>query len=374
MSTRHEGCWIGFILVGLLAGCASPGPRFDARQPELLTGATASLSGGQTNTGSLLESAFSAIQPTNQIRPEWLIAPTNFFRLGPGDSLDIEVLGEQTSRTSVLVGPDGRIYFSLLPGLQVWGLTLTETRDLLERELARYIRIKPEVTVTLKAVGSKRVWVLGSIQNPGVYSLATPLTLLEAVSSAGGIAGIPGTLSGAPDLQNSFLLRKGEIVPVDFNRLLSQGDLSQNVFLQPDDFVYLRPATARNVYVLGAVAVPNIVPHADTLTLAGAVASAGGTLEYAYLSHVAVVRGSLASPRIAIVDYKAICQGKETDVRLQPGDIVYVPYVPYRKLALFAEAILRQFVFTIASNEGYKAADLSLGPPAAGMAPLPPEK
>lgn len=373
MSTRHDGCWIGFILVGLLAGCASPGPRFDARQPELVPGASLP-SGGPTNSVSLLESAFSAIQPTNQIRPEWLVAPTNFFRLGPGDSLEIEVLGEQTSRTGVVVGPDGRIYFSLLPGLQVWGLTLTETRDLLERELARYIRIKPEVAVTLKAVGSKRVWVLGSIQNPGVYSLGTPLTMLEAISSAGGIAGIPGTRSGSPDLQNSFLLRKGEIVPVDFNRLLSQGDLSQNVFLQPDDFVYLRPSTARNVYVLGAVAVPNIVPHADTLTLAGAVASAGGTLEYAYLSHVAVVRGSLASPRIATVDYKAICQGKEADVRLQPGDIVYVPYVPYRKLALFAEAILRQFVYTLASNEGYRAADLPIGLPSAGMAPLPPAR
>lgn len=82
----------------------------------------------------------------------------------------------------------------------------------------------------------------------------------------------------------------------------------------------------------------------------------------------------LATPRIAIVDYKAILKGKETDVRLQPGDIVYVPYVPYRKLALFAEAIVRQFVFTLASNEGYKAAGLQISGPSAGMAPLPPAK
>jgi hypothetical protein len=71
---------------------------------------------------------------------------------------------------------------------------------------------------------------------------------------------------------------------------------------------------------------------------------------------------------------QAICQGKEADVRLQPGDIVYVPYVPYRKLALFAEAILRQFVYTLASNEGYRAADLPIGAPSAGMAPLPPAR
>ena len=55
------------------------------------------------------------------------------------------------------------------------------------------------------------------------------------------------------DLQNSFVMREGQLLKVDFYKLLRQGDLSQNIYLQPDDFVYVRSASARNVYVLGAV-------------------------------------------------------------------------------------------------------------------------
>ena len=55
-------------------------------------------------------------------------------------------------------------------------------------------------------------------------------------------------------------------------RLLKQGDMSQNIYLQPDDFVYLPAATAREVYVLGAVAQPRAVVWNEGLTVAGAVA------------------------------------------------------------------------------------------------------
>jgi protein involved in polysaccharide export with SLBB domain len=357
-----KSAWIWFVFLPVLVGCRSYGPRFDAHQSEREAVSRAAAILGYTNLVNLNEGAFDSISSTNQIRPEWLVSPTNFFTLGPGDSVEVEILGEQTSRTTLVVGPDGRIYYSLLPGLFIWGLTLTETKDLLERELARYVRVKPEVAVTLKTVGSKHVWILGSVQTPGVYSLWTPLTMVEAISSAGGIVTLPGSSSGLPDLQNSFLLRRGEIVPVDFHRLLSRGDLSQNIYLQPDDFIYFRSSTARNVYVLGAVALPNIVPYADDLSLAGAIASAGGTVAYAQASQVALIRGSLASPKIAIVDYRAISKGAAPDVRLQQGDIVYVPFVPWRKLAQFAEGVLRQFAYTVASNEGYKAAGTFLAP------------
>ena len=60
---------------------------------------------------------------TNQINPEWLKAPTNLFTLGPGDKLEIELLDDPTSKTTATVGPDGKIYFQLLSGLDVWGLT-----------------------------------------------------------------------------------------------------------------------------------------------------------------------------------------------------------------------------------------------------------
>lgn len=337
MRLRFHLC-VGLALLALLAACRSRGPRFDARQPG---GAPVKLD----------EGAFATVESTNQIQPAWLKPPGDLFRLGPGDTIEIEMLGETGSRAPALIGPDGKIYYGLLPGMFVWGLTLSETKDLLEKELGKQMRVKPEVAVTLRGVESKRVWLLGSVQKPGVYPLNTPVTLLEAISTAGGTIQAPGQL-GIPDLKRSFLLRQGRMVSVDLQRLLGQGDLTQNVYLQPDDFVYLRSSLARNVYVLGAVAGPSVIPYTDRLSLLGALAACGGTLPYAHNSQVAIIRGSLVDPKIATVDYAAIRKGKAADVELQEGDIVYVSYVIYRKLAMLADSAVQTFVYAIGYNYG----------------------
>src|SRR6185295_3233086 len=81
----------------------------------------------------------------------------------------------------------------------------------------------------------------------------------------------------------------------------------------------------------------------------------------AYLSHVAIVRGSLAEPQIAVVDYGDILKGKATDVRLEPGDIVYVPNSPYTNLKRYLNMILNTFATTVAANEGVRAAGGEVG-------------
>jgi protein involved in polysaccharide export with SLBB domain len=356
-----------FVLLSVLAGSGSYGADSDANPAS---------AHHRAKLATLEEASFSAVNLTNEIQPEWLKPPTNFFRLGPGDFIEIENLGEPEARGTALVGPDGKIYYSLLPGLAVWGLTLTETKETLEKELGRFTRVQPELAVTLRGVGSKRLWILGSVAAPGVYPLAVPLTVLEAISLAGGVTHVPGSSSGIPDLQNSFLMRNGQMLHIDLHRLISQGDLSQNIYLQPDDFVYLRSTTSRNVFVLGAVAGPNILPYSDRMSLLSALASVGGTIPYAQVTHVAIVRGSLAHPRIAIIDYKSISKGRAADVRLEQGDIVYVPFVPYRKLALLAEDMLGTLVRTTAANEGNRAVIPGFGAvgvsaPVASPAPAP---
>lgn len=339
---------LGMLLV--VSACQNPGPRFDPYAPR---------------TADSPSGAVETVAVTNQLNADWLKMPSEPFRLGPGDKLEIELMEDVNSRTSVTVGPDGKIYFSLLPGLDVWGLTLPEAKALLERELAKFVKTNAQIGLTLRGVESQRVWLLGRLQTPGVYPMQTPVTLLEAISSAGGTltytasgvsreAGFTGDDELA-DLQRAFVIRGGHILPVDFEKLLKQGDLKQNIYLQPDDFVYFPSASAKDVHVIGAVLLPRQVPYSDDLNLVSAVAHAYGTVKDAYLSHVAIVRGSLSNPRIAIIDYKAIIEGRAQNVALKPRDIVYVPYKPYRILSKYADLILSTFVTSVAINEGTRA-------------------
>lgn len=321
----------GFGLL-LCCACRTKGPVFNP---------------AETTTGD----GFQSVALTNRINREWLQPSTNLYRLGPGDVIEVEVLGDASLRASLLVGPDGKVYFNLLPGTLVWGLTLDETRALLQKEMGKFTRANPEMVLNLRTVGSQRFWLLGAV-GAGAYTLATPTTVLEAISAVGGLPAVGA--DETVDLQKSFVLRDGRMLPVDFERLIKHGDLSENIYLQPDDFVFLRPGSNPSVSLLGAVGSSALIPYTSDLTLARAIIAAGGTVKYAQVNQVVIIRGALTQPQIAEVDYKSIVTGKSRDIRLQPGDIVYVPFSPFRKIARLAEEILDQVVRTTAVNEGVR--------------------
>jgi len=307
---------------------------------------------------------------TNRIDPSWLQPPAEPFTLGPGDRLEIEITGEAATKVITLVGPDGQLHFDLLPGLDVWGLTLSQTKALIEKGYAQYVREPPKISVILREVASRHVWILGRVQAPGVYPMTAPMTLLEAIALAGGTMSLTsyrdqeaaGVGEELADLQRSFVVRQGKCLPVNFKGLLLDGDLSQNIYLQSDDFIYFPSAAARDVYVLGAVTEPRLVPYHEGLTVAGAVAGAYGTLKEAYLSHVGVVRGALDQPHLTVVDFKRVIRGQAADVPLAPGDIVYVPVSPYSYIDHYLEVILNTFVSSAAINAGTR----TVGVPSTG--------
>ena len=166
-------CALGLALA-FATGCQHPGARFDPYTPIKLA-----------TTNAI---AFQGLTVTNQVSSDLLQPPSQLFTLGPGDRLEIEVMGDPTSRSVTAVGPDGKIYFNLLPGMDVWGLTLPEAEAMLEKELAQYFRNQqPRVSLTLRAVESRRLWVLGRVQSPGIYYMTNNPTLLEALALAGGM-------------------------------------------------------------------------------------------------------------------------------------------------------------------------------------------
>jgi polysaccharide export outer membrane protein len=344
---RHLGGFsLGVCLLLSTAGCyiSKNGPAFDPR--------------AQKNVTTLTN--FAQVESTNKLSPDWLKPSTNYFRLGPGDRVELEILSDtNNTRTVTMVCPDGKLYFYLLPGIDVWGLTLDEARQKIEDALSDLIT-KPElrrVAIQLRGIDSARVWILGRVQNAGVYPMGTPMTVLEALTAAGGAAAssASGTTEDLADLQHAFVIRNGQRLPIDFEALLQRGDMSQNIYLQPDDFIYLPSSLSKDIYVLGAVRMPKAVARQQG-TLVAAIADAGGPIKNAYLDHVAIVRGSLSNPRIAVVDYQKIVHGEAPDILLEPRDIIYVPFSPYRYLTKYAELALQTFVRAVAINEGARAA------------------
>ena len=307
----------------------------------------------------------------NELAADLLQPSRTPFTLGPGDAIEVEIIGNATSRALTVVGLDGKIYFSLLPGLDVWGLTLQQTQETLEKELSKFIS-QPQVSLNLHTVGSKHVWVLGRLNKPGIYPLTGSMTLLESVGLAGGTAKPMAQVNAQElaDLRHSFVVRQGQFLPVDFQKLLRKGDMSQNIYLQPDDFVYVPSALANEVYILGAVRTPRSINYTDGMSLVSALANSDGPsrvdwfastdngpfTKNAYLSHVGIVRGSLAQPQLIVVDANAVMKGKAPDVRLEPGDVVYVPNSPFTTLKRYFNIIANSFVTTVAANEGLRAA------------------
>jgi protein involved in polysaccharide export with SLBB domain len=170
------------------------------------------------------------------------------------------------------------------------------------------------------------------------------------------------------DLRHSFVMRQGEFLPVDFHRLLREGDMSQNIYLQPDDFVYVPSALDQEVFVLGAVRFPRALPYTERMTLLGAIAGANGAVKIdwlsmtysgiapdAYLSHVAIVRGSLAQPQVTVVDANAIMKGRALDVPIEAGDIIYIPNAPFSTVKRYFNLIVSTFISTVAANAGLQA-------------------
>jgi polysaccharide export outer membrane protein len=286
-----------------------------------------------------------------------LIPPDERYILGPGDIIEIEIaeVGGTLARTFVM--PDGMVYYDLAGGIHAEGLTTTELSKNLREALKRDYT-NPLVNVSLVEVRSRRYWILGRVFKPGLYPLRQPTTLLEAISQAGGLftSRFSGTTEELADLSNSVVIRDGDILPVNFEKLVRSGDTSQNIYLRHNDYIYLPSAATSTVLILGSVAAPQAVGYKDSLTLIDCIAQCKGPAKGAYLKEVVIVRGTLDKPAASIVNLQAILTGKETNVLLQPGDIVWIPKRPLGLLEATVKLVFQDAARTIASGEGSRVA------------------
>jgi polysaccharide biosynthesis/export protein len=111
--------------------------------------------------------------------------PDPNYVIGPQDVLDINVWKEAELTRSVPVRPDGKISLPLLNDVQAGGLTPSQLAEQITKNLKKFIT-DPQVTVIVAQINSQRVYILGETARPGAYPLLPGMTVLQALSSAGG--------------------------------------------------------------------------------------------------------------------------------------------------------------------------------------------
>lgn len=274
------------------------------------------------------------------------------YELGPGDVLSFSMFGRTgLNRSGLRIAPDGTLSYLNAQSIPVAGLTIDEVRLKMEKELSNYFK-NPRVIIVPTEVGSKRFTILGKVRNKGVFTLDRPMTLVEAIANAGGME--TGLFEKATvelaDLDRSFLSRGNKRLRIDFRKLFLESDLSENVEVEPNDFIYIASNIANEYYVFGAVKNPGVQGLTPGASVATAFARRSGFTEKAWLDSILVVRGSLADPKSYRVSLRKILAGQAQDFPLLPKDIVYVSDRPWSKAEELSQAALMAFVGAASSS------------------------
>jgi polysaccharide export outer membrane protein len=155
------------------------------------------------------------------------------YVIGPDDVLSIIFWREKEMSAEVAVRPDGRISLPLLNDVDAAGLTPEELR-LRVTEAANKLIEEPTVTVVVKQINSRKVFITGQVAKPGPYPLGGPTTVVQLIAMAGGV------LEYADD-KNITIMRTENGKPVSFrfnyNEVKKRKRLEQNILLKPGDTI-----------------------------------------------------------------------------------------------------------------------------------------
>jgi polysaccharide biosynthesis/export protein len=212
----------------------------------------------------LFEGEPSTFAPVSDIQ-----VPVDYL-VGPGDTLVVQLYGNEPHTYELTVGRDGRINFPKLGPIPVSNMTFDAARTAIEEHVSREL-IGTRVSVTMGQLRSIRVFVLGEAEKPGSYTVSGLSTMTNALFVSGGVKKIGS-------LRNIQLKRDGHIVStLDLYDLLLHGDTSNDHHLLPGDVIFI-PPIGSTIAVYGSVRRPAIYELKNENTAAQAIELAGGLL------------------------------------------------------------------------------------------------
>ena len=156
--------------------------------------------------------------------------PDEYYVIGAGDTLNIQLWNEPTLSGPVKVRPDGFITLPLVNEVQVTSLTTADLRKMLTDKFKAYVN-NPVVTIRIEGIASTEVFLVGQVNKPGAYPLAGNDSLLQLITRAGGLT----IFADRRDLRVVRRVRdKVTEYIADYDAIVA-GDLKQDILLRPGD-------------------------------------------------------------------------------------------------------------------------------------------
>jgi polysaccharide export outer membrane protein len=256
--------------------------------------------------------------------------PPKDYTVGPNDVLFINVSGKSEMSSMIESGlsrlqgsridGNGNVHLPLVGSIHIDGLTVEQIENKLRKSFSKYIH-DPWIVAEITNYKSKPLYLLGQFKQPDTYYMDRPLDVLQGISFGQG-PDISANLRGAR------IIRDNKLVVVDIYRLLMEGDMSQNIWLQAGDSIYFPDVKDQKVFVIGLVNKPGPVSmiHGE-LTLLQALAAADFDEKASYSSDIRIIR-SLSPTRgeLIIVDLDKILRGESGFFQLREDDIVFVAH------------------------------------------------
>jgi polysaccharide biosynthesis/export protein len=216
---------IFLVLAGLLLALSAGDVRAVAEPRHALASQAKPASAAQAKPPSVSPAPIVPAQP---------VPPPPGYVIGPDDVLQVLYWREKEVSAEVVVRPDGMISLPLLNEIKAAGLTPDQLRDAVNEAAKKFFLEDPTVTINIKTINSRKVFITGSVARPGPYLLTAPTTVLQLISTAGGLSEF------AKQTKISVMrTENGKPVRFAFNyKDVANGkNLRQNIELKPGDTV-----------------------------------------------------------------------------------------------------------------------------------------
>jgi len=273
----------------------------------------------------LLLAALSAGGQTSATAP---VAAAPALKISAGDLLDITVFDTPELSSKVRVDHLGNINLPVGGELHVGDLIVEQAAAAIEQRLLEKDIVKnPHVSVFILEYATQGVTVLGEVKTPGVYPVLGARTLYDFISAAGGTT---ATASNTAAIMRRAQPDKQEVVHLSNDPAKAT---AANIPIGPGDTILVPRAGI--VYVVGDVGKPGgfLIDNTDRLSVLQAIALAQGANRTAALNASKLIRKSVAGREEIPLPLKKILQNKSADLRLEDGDILFIPSSTSKSIA-----------------------------------------